>query len=397
MKPLAMVGKERLVVQAHSRQAVLQVFKDAAACLRNPDIEEWERRGGQVVGYLYSFVPEEIIAAGGLLPFRLRATGSTGTEFSDSRLTQINCSFVRHCLDSALRGRLEFLDGLIAFKQCDQIFRLYEHWIALVDTPFHHYLTVPKKSGEPQMELYRRELSILRTRLEDHFDTEISDTKLRHAIRLHNETRRLQRKLYELKKRERPPLTGAETLAVMVAGTAMSKERYNALLRNLLEEIADHEPDHAPSARLLLIGRDQDNPGFVEIVESQGGMIVTDTLSFGTSSSWFDVAEDGDPLDALADYYLNKRPACPRIAGRGSERYEYIEQLISDYGVDGVLLVRHPFCDMWGFEQGSVTRHLKSKRVPHMVLETEYVPGGAGQLETRVQAFLETLWEASAR
>ncbi len=378
-------------MQGHSRQAVLEPFKHATANLCNPQMKEWKEKGGQVVGYLYSFVPEEIITAAGMLPFRLRATGSTGTELSDSRLTQINCSFVRHCLDSALRGRLAFLDGLIAFKQCDQIFRLYENWVALVDTPFHHYLNVPKKGGVPQKDMYRSELAILVTRLEEHFDVDITDDRLRDAIRLHNETRRLQRELYELKKQTALPLTGAETLAIMVSGTAMHKEQYNALLRTLLKEIANIQPDPAPSARLLLIGRDLDAPHLVEILESQGGAIVTDALSFGTASCWLDVSEDGDPLDALADYYLNQRPASPRIAERGKDRYEFIERLISSYRVDGVVLVRHPFCDMWGFEQNSVTSFLKGKHVPHLVLETVYLPGDVGQLGTRIQAFMETL------
>jgi hypothetical protein len=44
-------------------------------------------------------------------------------------------------------------------------------------------------------------------------------------------------RIYELRKRKSPSITGAETLAVMVAGSAMSREHYNQLLKKLLDEL----------------------------------------------------------------------------------------------------------------------------------------------------------------
>ena len=82
---------------------------------------------------------------------------------------------------------------------------------------------------------------MFKERLEKHFAVKISDERLREAIRLHNQTRRLQRRLYDLRKRKNPPITGAETMAVMVAGTAMANVQYNELLKQLLDDISDLE------------------------------------------------------------------------------------------------------------------------------------------------------------
>ena len=374
----------------------LDKLKQAANTLCNSEVQEWKQQGGKVVGYFYSFIPEEIITASSLLPFRLRATGSTGTELSDARLSQINCSFVRHCLNSALQGDMDFIDGVVAFNQCDQVHRLYEHWVAKVKTPFAYYLNVPRKRGESQNEFYRKELLQFKKKLEEHFNVVITDEKLRDAIKLHNETRCLQRGLYNLKKKKNPPLTGAETLAIMVAGTAMPKERYNRLLKELLEEIGDSEGRNTPTARLMLIGAENDNPELVEAIESLGGLIVTDALSFGTRAMWNDVVETGDPLSALVGYYLEERPACPRIFGTGSERYAFLEKTATDFDVDGIISVRRPFCDMWGFEQVTISKFLKKEHLPHLKLETEYVLSSVGQIKTRVQAFLETIKEVQS-
>jgi benzoyl-CoA reductase/2-hydroxyglutaryl-CoA dehydratase subunit BcrC/BadD/HgdB len=53
-----------------------------------------------------------------------------------------------------------------------------------------------------------------------------------------------------------------------------------------------------------------------------------------------------------------------------------------------------PQCDYWGFEQVNLSKYLKKNNLPHLALEIEYIPGGVGQLKTRVQAFLESIGEA---
>ena len=65
------------------------------------------------------------------------------------------------------------------------------------------------------MEWFCGELANLRQRIESHYGVEITDDALRDAIVLHNETRRLLRELYELRKADAPPITGAEALAVV--------------------------------------------------------------------------------------------------------------------------------------------------------------------------------------
>jgi benzoyl-CoA reductase/2-hydroxyglutaryl-CoA dehydratase subunit BcrC/BadD/HgdB len=357
-------------------------------------VQEWKQQGGKVVGYFYSYIPSEIITAAGLLPFQLRATGSTGTEFSDAYFSQINCSFVRHSFNLALQGEQRFVDGVVSFNYCDHLRRLYDNWKAKVNTPFFHFLVLPTKRGENQNDFYRKELLQFKKSLEEHFEVVITDEKLRDAITLHNETRRLQRKLYELKKKPKPPLTGAETLAIMVAGTAMPKERYNQLLNELLEEVGNSEGQNSHIARLMLIGGDHlDNPGFAEVIENQGGLIVTDLLSFGTRAIWNDVDETGDPLSALASHYLAERPACPRSFGTTFERQAFIKKMATDFDVDGFISLHLSLCDLWAFEQDNLSKFLKKEHLPHLKLETEYILSSVGQLKTRVQAFLETIAE----
>jgi benzoyl-CoA reductase/2-hydroxyglutaryl-CoA dehydratase subunit BcrC/BadD/HgdB len=177
-------------LEATPKTKALQEFSAAAAAVMNPAVESWKQRGGRVMGYVCSAVPDEIFTAAGLLPFRLRATGSEGTELSDSYFGSINCSFVRHCFNLALLGEYDFLDGLVVINSCDNVRRIYDHWAREMKTPFVRIMSFPRKAGPPQVDWYEEQLAELRTGIEEHFNLKISDDRLWEAIRLHNETRR---------------------------------------------------------------------------------------------------------------------------------------------------------------------------------------------------------------
>ena len=68
--------------------------------LSNPFIEEWKRGGGRVIGYPCTYLPEEIIHAAGMLPYRLRGTGCVGLTIADTFLSRTaHCSFARSVLE----------------------------------------------------------------------------------------------------------------------------------------------------------------------------------------------------------------------------------------------------------------------------------------------------------
>ena len=197
-----------------NRSKVLEGFTEVAGSRVNPAVQGWKDGGGKVIGYFCSSVPEEIISAAGLLPVRIRATGSTGTDLADAYFRPTTCSFARHCFDTALRGGYGFADGVVWANTCDVIRRLYDNWKEEIDAPFLQILSLPKKTGPKQVAWYQEELGHLRTALESHFRVDISDERLWESIILHNETRRLQRQLYDLRKGEQPPITGAATARI---------------------------------------------------------------------------------------------------------------------------------------------------------------------------------------
>jgi len=379
-------------LQTNVRSKALRTFSEAAQTIVNPEVQKWKDQGGKIMGYFCAAMPIEMITAAGLLPFRVRATGSTSTELSDAYLANINCSFPRHAFNMALKGEYDFLDGLVFFNSCDHIRRVYDHWIRRVKTPFVKILGLPRQDQPAQVKWFREELAILRQGMQEHFQVEITDDGLREAIALHNTLRRRQRELYMLRKQDNPPITGAEMLTVTVAGTAMPPVRYGRLLGELLEDLGKRAGHSGHRARLMLIGGEMDNPDYIEVIEGQGGLVVTDSLCFGSRLIWKDVDEGAkDPLTALAQYYVADRPSCPRVYTRFGARMDYARKMIQDFKVDGVVFVRLTMCELWGFEQYTASHDSQGWGVPVLFMDRDYAQTSIGQLRTRVQAFLETL------
>jgi len=358
----------------------------------NPALKKEEAKGTKVIGYFCSYGPAELITAAGMIPFRIRAITSKGTDLSDAYLSSINCSFCRNALNLGLAGEYDFLDGLIVLNNCDHVRRIYDNWKRKVKTPMVQMMSLPKKIMDPSIQWYNEELKIVKKAIEDKFNVKITDDKLREAIKLHNETRRLQRKLYDLRKKDNPPITGADTLSVMVAGTAMPLKYYNAKLKELIDELSKGEGVGKPRARLLVIGGVIDDPEYLRVIESTGGLVVTDVLCFGTKSFRAEVDEKmKDPIAALAKYYIADRPSCPRMFGDQPRRSQLVKDLIKEFKVDGVIGERLVFCDLWAGELYMLDDDLKKVNVPLLHLDREYLTTGAGQLRTRAQAFIESM------
>jgi len=142
----------------------------------------------------------------------------------------------------------------------------------------------------------------------------------------------------------------------------------------------------------MILGGILDDPAYLEVIEAQGGLIVTDALCFGSRIFWEDVKEDeGDPLMALARHNIVDSPSCPHTIGVFPKRANFVKDMVRDFGVDGVIAQRMQFCDNYGYETKMLGDVMKEGGIPFLRVEKEYLLGGVGQLRTRVQAFIETL------
>jgi benzoyl-CoA reductase/2-hydroxyglutaryl-CoA dehydratase subunit BcrC/BadD/HgdB len=376
--------------------SMIEQLSGPAKALLNPSIEDWRQQGKKVLAYYCPYVPEEMIVAAGMMPFAMRATGSASSEEGDIYAHSATCSFIRHILDHAMNGAYNFLDGFISIDCCDPFRRMFDVWrrkrVPVPEKPlFLQILSVPKKvTGEEVLPRLINEFAGLKDNMERYFGLKITDEDLRRAIKTCNESRRLLKEVYALRKRPAPPLTGGQALEMMIAATSLPKEECNSLLKELLAELSNAPGQKDYQARLMVIGSNLDNPDYLAVMEELGGLVVADYFCNGAMYFWEPVDETLPPLEALAGHVL-KSPSCPRMIGDFPRRLELIREMVKDYRVDGIIVQRLMFCDIWGAEATLLRWEARKTGLPLLVLEREYALSGVGQLKTRVQAFLETI------
>ncbi len=372
-------------------------WKEIVTTNENAYVKKWKESGKAVIGYPCTYVPDEIIYAADILPYRLRGTGTTSSSIGDTYFGPVICSFPKCVLQLAGEGKFNFLDGAIIVPGCDSMRRLDECWRKAGDDypgtvpGFFHYFGVPHKVTDYSLKWSHEEALKLKQKIEEHFGVKITDEALKSAIRVYNESRRLLIQLDKLRAGDDLVMTGEDALAVIMAASAMPRDEYNKLLRKTLAQMEDLKTPIAGRKRLMLVGSVNDDLEFMKVIEDCGAVIVADTLCFGSRSYSDLTEEDGDPLFALTKRYLN-HAYCPRMFGYYKERLKNIMDRAREAKVDGIILQNIRFCDLHGSENGIFERDLEKEGIPCMRMEREYGPlTESGRVKMRIDAFLERI------
>ena len=92
--------------------------------------------------------------------------------------------------------------------------------------------------------------------------------------------------------------------------------------------------------------------------------------------------------DALAKKYLNINCS---VMSPNNSRMQYIDEMIDEYQVDGVIEIILQACHTYNIESHYVKQTVTNKGKSYLMIETDYSQADKGQIRTRLEAFLETL------
>jgi len=113
---------------------------------------------------------------------------------------------------------------------------------------------------------------------------------------------------------------------------------------------------------------------------------VADNICLGTRHFLDEVRTEGDPLTAIADRYLSHL-SCPRIMNDFDRRFDYLLSVKKDYGIDGAIIEKLKFCDLWGGEIYNYRVEAKKKSVPLLAMERELYGGAPDRLKQGFRLF----------
>jgi bcr-type benzoyl-CoA reductase subunit C len=343
------------------------------------------------MGYMCSYVPEEMIHAVGYAPVRLRGTSSPLRQV-DAHLQSFTCALCRSTLDQLLGGELAFLAGTVFSHTCDTMQAQADLWRTNTQPSyFVDSLMQPANLGARAPRPYLiAELRRFSERLSAFSGRPATEDGLRASISLYDETRRLVRLLQV----NRDQLTTTAYFAILDAAQRMPREEFNPLLAELLTELETEAQDLERSQtggapRLFLVGAVLDEPRLLELFEDMGARVVGDDLCSASRHFLDEVGAEGEPIENLADYYL-RRPPCPTKFHPNHDAGRQLLEQANQERVDGIVFALLKFCEPHAFDYALVRPQLEQAGLPHLLLEMEQIPS-LEALRTRLQAFIEML------
>jgi benzoyl-CoA reductase subunit C len=370
---------------------MIEMFKEWYEA-RHEYAKQWKEKhpDSKVLGYFCTYVPEEILYAADILPVRILGSHEP-QDVTEPHIFAMFCPFCRDCLAQGLQGRYDYLNGIMISQSCLHIRQAYTSWDLHIDKEFSYYLPMPHHIQSPRATPFLRdELETFKKAVEEWTGKTITDEDLDRGIEICNESRRLLRQVYEMRKKDQLPISGLEAMYMVVSSQMTDKREHSQLLKELIPTLEGRTLPQT-GERLMVLGSENDDVEFINLVESLGATFVVDDHCTGSRYFWNEVEPQDDRLMAIADRYI-KRPACPTKDWPDRTRVKHVMQLAKDYNVQGAILLQQKFCDPHELDIPALRKSFKEADIPTLFLELD-VTVPIGQFKIRSEAFLEMLRE----
>ncbi|HEU0221242.1 MAG TPA: 2-hydroxyacyl-CoA dehydratase family protein [Paracoccaceae bacterium] len=376
-----------------NKDQVLAIYAEAAA---NPFAyaQAWkDAHGGRVIGSFPMNFPGELAHAAGTLPMILQEAADPIT-YGHGVLFPFYCGYTRSIVDQAAKGEFKVLDAIMFGDHCVQLLGAADAVrMQVPDVRVIFFQLISSMCDPWTLGRSRESFAALRAELEDFIGRPVEDAALRESIRLFNRNRRLIRRLYDLRVAGKAGLSASEMQHVVKSSMVMDRAEHTALLEDLLDDIGRTAPPRPNGVRLHLSGHfcQAPKPEILDMIEECGAIVVGDDLFHGFRYISTDVPEEGDPIDALAEWYLarNTGVPCPTRVQNNVDWDAYLLHAIAREQAHGMIVLMAKFCEPHMYYYPEVKEAFERRGVPHLLIETEHEAMALESLKTRVETFLE--------
>ena len=363
--------------------------------------EDWRsRRHGKVIGTFPMNFPTELVHASGALPTIIQEDRAPITA-GRGMLYEFYCAYTRSISDQAVTEKLDFVDGFFFVDHCISLIGAVDAMrYALPDKPMFLAQFIASMDEPWSEPVVRSKLESLLAQLRDFTGAAISDEDLSNSIRACNRNRRLLRQLYALRRTGRTRLTSRQMQALVKSSMVMDIEEHSELLEGLMQAVQAEVEDAPQLVRLHLSGHfcHAPKPELLDVIEECGAIVVDDDLYTGFRHISTDVSEAGDPVDALARWYMDRNvtvPCATRVQN-DVDWDDYLLRSLEESGASGVVVLMAKFCEPHMLYYPELRKALERSEVPHLLIETEHEGLPLETVRTRVETFLERIRRGAA-
>lgn len=329
-------------------------------------------------------MPEEVIAAAGFVPYKILGDVHVPNDPADRYLSAFFCPAARSFLTEALAKAGQWA-GIAVAQGCNATNRHYDVWKRHVRTPFLHWFNTPLKDDAAAVRFMKAEIWRLIDAIHHQFGVRVSDEMLADASRQSNALKKRLQVFSGL--RAEKDTTNREYLEVLIKSMTLPRAEAIKAVDAAIDTMKNRGPFPRDKIKALLTGSDVTYPELMDQIDEAGFRVVRDDLSIGERYFATLIPEDGNPVEALARYYLT----IPRPATKTGlrKRIEYLETALEQSGIRAVISQNLKFCEPYAYDAVLVNSALKAKGCRVLHVEREFSPTPDNQLATRLAAFAE--------
>jgi benzoyl-CoA reductase/2-hydroxyglutaryl-CoA dehydratase subunit BcrC/BadD/HgdB len=262
-------------------------------------------------------------------------------------------------------------------------------------------MNLPNSRSAADRDLWFSELQRFVSLAEATTGNAITPARLAEATQLINGKRAALQQLFDLRKARPAPISGLDALPLVQISFYDDPARFTLKTNELCDQVqgrvkAGEGVSPSQAKRILYAGTPMPIPLWTipSIIEGTGAVVVAEESCTGSrllAGGQTAIPHDGidGQLAAIADRQLQANCAC---FTPNAPRIDDILRMAKEYEADGVIHFALSFCRPYNLEGVRVQKALQAVGVHVLLLEGEgYSEEQAGQLKTRIEAFVETL------
>lgn len=366
---------------------------------RIQEMLEVKKTGKPVVGTFCVYIPEEIVVAAGGVCVGL-CGGSPGSIPDAEKILPRNiCPMVKSAYGFKA-GRIcpyfQSVDFVYGETTCDAKKKTWEILDRLVPT---YVMEIPQMKRERDRVLWLEEVKDFKNKVEEVCKKAISTEDLAGAIKIINNKRKALQRLTTLRSANPAPISGKDALLIEQIAFYDEPVRFAEKVNELCDELesrvaAGQGAFPADAPRVMVSGTPMALPNWKvhNLLESAGAVVVNEESCIGTRYFKDLIDEDQTEMESqlkvLTDRYMQIDCSC---FTPNDERVDQVLKEYRDSKAQGILHYSLQFCHTYNIEEIKIREACEKEGIPYLSIETDYSPEDVGQLQTRIEAFLEQI------
>ncbi len=349
-----------------------------------------------LIGTFPVYVPKELISAFGMYPVSIQGGGEfLELTTAEAYLGSFICSISKSTLELGLRGDLNDFSGFISPYICDvarNLAGVFERNFQWMKCHMLHYPQNVLSKGA--VKYLMAEYSRLIKKFEEITKQQFKPKLLREQIIITNKV--LEKIDVIMDQRIKNPgcIRIDEWYLVLRLGSQLPNEMFLEVLKKVekfVKQSKKRKKDYIPA---MVMGPFCEQPTLevIQLIEEVGFYVVDFDFQIGQRFIREPIAEDGDPLEALARAYVNYAMHLPTRHNPEGRRKEILKRL-ERCGAKAVIFLTAKFCEpaLEDYVLYKEALEKEAKGIPHVHIEFEERSSNFEAVRLQLETLFESL------